>query len=196
MPEDSVATRGLSAGLNCSGAPWLSHWPQTGAPKALSTVWSTLQRHPCTVKQQGNRKSLGNKKSARHDDERQSAQKWLERLNVGSLQALGTTHNLEFNGLTLVERAIAVRLNRGEMDENVLAALALDESKALAGVKPLHCTLFFHKNIPFQIKSYLMHSFSGCSFFRGAGRLSLILQDTAVKRERNKKRPQVEPAAL
>jgi hypothetical protein len=29
------------------------------------------------------------------------------------------------------------------MHENVLSALALDESKALAGVKPLHCSLFF-----------------------------------------------------
>jgi len=68
----------------------------------------------------------------------------LERLNVGSLQALGAADNLEFNGLSLVEGAIAVRLNGGEMDENVLASLALDETKALAGVKPLHCSLFFH----------------------------------------------------
>jgi hypothetical protein len=75
----------------------------------------------------------------------------LERLNVGSLQALGAPDNLEFNGLTLIERAIAVRLNRGEMDENVLAALALDETKAFAGVKPLHCSLFFHRCVPLII---------------------------------------------
>src|SRR4029077_6616574 len=29
------------------------------------------------------------------------------------------------------------------MDENVLSTLALDESKALAGIEPLHCSLFF-----------------------------------------------------
>src|SRR5213593_115079 len=29
------------------------------------------------------------------------------------------------------------------MDENVLTALALDEAEALAGLEPLHCTLFF-----------------------------------------------------
>lgn len=29
------------------------------------------------------------------------------------------------------------------MDENVLPTLALDESKALAGIEPLHGTLFF-----------------------------------------------------
>jgi hypothetical protein len=75
----------------------------------------------------------------------------LQRLNVGSLQTLGAADNLEFNGLTLIERAIAVRLNRGEMDENVLAALALDETKAFAGVKPLHCSLFFHRCVPLII---------------------------------------------
>jgi len=30
------------------------------------------------------------------------------------------------------------------MDENVLAALALDEAEALAGIEPLHCTLFLY----------------------------------------------------
>ena len=39
-----------------------------------------------------------------------------------------------------------------------------------------------------------MHSFSGNLV--GTGRLSLIHQDTAVRRVGNKKRPQVEPAAL
>src|SRR6516165_9920437 len=64
----------------------------------------------------------------------------LQRLNVGSLQTLGAFHNLKFNGLSLVEGTVAFRLDSGEMDENVLAALALDETKALAGVKPLYCT--------------------------------------------------------
>ena len=72
----------------------------------------------------------------------------LQRLNVGSLQALGAADNLEFNGLALVKRAVAVRLNGGEMDENVLTALALDETKTLGGVKPLHCSLFFHRCVP------------------------------------------------
>jgi hypothetical protein len=29
------------------------------------------------------------------------------------------------------------------MDENVLTALALNEAEALAGIEPLHCSLFF-----------------------------------------------------
>jgi len=39
------------------------------------------------------------------------------------------------------------------MDENVLAALALDETKAFAGVKPLYCSLFFQVVFLFQIKA-------------------------------------------
>ena len=74
----------------------------------------------------------------------------LESLNVGGLQPLGTADNLEFNGLTLVEGAVAVRLDGGEVDENVLASLALDETKALAGVEPLDCTLFFHRCFLFK----------------------------------------------
>jgi hypothetical protein len=35
-------------------------------------------------------------------------------------------------------------LNSGEMDENILAGLALDEPKSLAGIEPLHCSLFSH----------------------------------------------------
>jgi hypothetical protein len=34
-------------------------------------------------------------------------------------------------------------LNRGEVDENIFARLPLDEPITLAGIKPLHCSLFF-----------------------------------------------------
>ena len=66
-----------------------------------------------------------------------------------SLQALGARANLEFNRLAFVQRLVAFRLNRGVVDENVLAGLALDETEALAGVKPLYCSLFFHFFFPF-----------------------------------------------
>jgi len=74
----------------------------------------------------------------------------LETLNVGSLETLRSADNLEFNSLSLVEGAVAVALDSGKMDENVLAALALDETKSFAGVKPLHCTLFFHRCFSFS----------------------------------------------
>jgi len=64
-----------------------------------------------------------------------------------SLQALGARANLEFN-----------RLNRGVVDENVLAGLALDETEALAGVKPLYCSLFFHFFFLFFLLSCLCRS--------------------------------------
>jgi hypothetical protein len=76
------------------------------------------------------------------------------------------------------------------MDENVLAALALDETKALAGVKPLHCSLFFHRCVPLIYKSYLVHSFSGN--LSGSRASFADSPDTAVRRAGNKKRPQVE----
>lgn len=67
----------------------------------------------------------------------------LEGSDVRGLQALGTLGHVEFNRLAFVQRLVSLRLNRGEMDENVLAGLPLDESKSLAGVKPLYCSLFF-----------------------------------------------------
>ena len=67
----------------------------------------------------------------------------LEGLYVRGLQALGALGNFEFNRLAIVQRLIAISHDRGEMDENVLTALALDEAEALAGIEPLHCTLFF-----------------------------------------------------
>jgi hypothetical protein len=67
----------------------------------------------------------------------------LEGLYVRGLQALGALGNFEFNRLAIVQRLVAISHDRGEMDENVLTALALDEPKALAGIEPLHGTLFF-----------------------------------------------------
>ena len=68
---------------------------------------------------------------------------YLEGLDVRGLQALGTLGDFEFNRLAIIQRLVAISHNCGEVDENVLSTLALDESKALAGIEPLHCTLFF-----------------------------------------------------
>ena len=68
---------------------------------------------------------------------------YLEGLDVRGLQALGALGDFEFNRLAIVQRLVAISHDRGEMDENVLSTLALDESKALAGIEPLHCSLFF-----------------------------------------------------
>jgi hypothetical protein len=68
---------------------------------------------------------------------------YLEGLDVRGLQTLGALGDFEFNRLAIIQRLVAISHDRGEMDENVLSTLALDESKALAGIEPLHCSLFF-----------------------------------------------------
>ncbi len=69
---------------------------------------------------------------------------WLEAGNVLGLQALRALPYLELNRLAFVEALVAVHLDRGKMDEDVLTGLALDEPVTLAGVEPLHCSLLFH----------------------------------------------------
>ena len=67
----------------------------------------------------------------------------LQRLNVSGLQALRAADDFKLDRLAVVQRLVAIRLDRGKMDENVLSALTLDEAKALAGIEPLDCSLFF-----------------------------------------------------
>jgi hypothetical protein len=67
----------------------------------------------------------------------------LQRLDVGSLQALGATHDFKLNGLAVVQGLVAFRLDCGKVYEYIFPGLALNEAKALAGVKPLHGSLFF-----------------------------------------------------
>jgi len=69
---------------------------------------------------------------------------FLQAGDVRCLQALGAGGDFEFNRLAFVQRFVPLRLNRGEVDEDVLAGLALDESESLAGIEPLYCSLFFH----------------------------------------------------
>jgi hypothetical protein len=64
--------------------------------------------------------------------------------DVCGLETLGTTSDFKFNRLAFVQRFVSISLNGGEMYEYIFAGLALDESKALAGVKPLYGSLFFH----------------------------------------------------
>src|ERR1039457_6962009 len=64
--------------------------------------------------------------------------------NVFRLQALRAFLDYKRHTRALVERAITAGFDSGEMDENVLAILALDKSEAFCGVKPLHGTCFFH----------------------------------------------------
>ena len=77
--------------------------------------------------------------------------------NVGRLGSLGTLLNIELDLLTLLQVAISIALNGGEMDENVLPAFALDEAEALVTVEPLDRTnySFRHCLPPMAIKFFL-----------------------------------------
>jgi hypothetical protein len=66
----------------------------------------------------------------------------LDALDVLCLPAFGAFDYVKLNLLTFLKAAEAVGLNGGEVNENVLAVLAADESIALGIVKPLYCSCF------------------------------------------------------
>lgn len=62
--------------------------------------------------------------------------------NLLSLGSLGALSDLEFDCLVLVERLVAIGLDRGVVDENVWSAISLlDEAEALFCVEPLNGAL-------------------------------------------------------
>ena len=58
----------------------------------------------------------------------------LERLHVRRLPALGALHDVELNGLTLLEALESVRVDGGVMYEYIFAVLTADEAKPLASL--------------------------------------------------------------
>jgi hypothetical protein len=66
----------------------------------------------------------------------------LERPDVLGLQALRALRHLKLYALPFLQAAEAVGLDRREMNEDILATLAADESVTLGIVKPLDCSLF------------------------------------------------------
>ena len=70
----------------------------------------------------------------------------LDAFDVFGLPALGAFHYVELNLLTFLQAAKTVCLDGGEVNENVLAILAADQTIALGIVKPLYCSCF---RVPF-----------------------------------------------
>ena len=66
----------------------------------------------------------------------------LGRSDVFGLEALGPLLDLKLHHLAFGKGLVAIHLNRGEVDENVLSRLALDEPVALCCVEPFDDTLF------------------------------------------------------
>ena len=73
----------------------------------------------------------------------------LDPYYIGSLEALGPLQQVEFDGLTLIERAIAILLNGGKMNKDIFAGGTLDKTVSLRPVEPLYCTFLSHKETPF-----------------------------------------------
>jgi hypothetical protein len=66
----------------------------------------------------------------------------LESANVLCLPAFLSFGHSEFNRLAILQAAVSVRLDSGEMHEDIFPVLAGDKTKALCGVEPLNCSLF------------------------------------------------------
>ena len=66
----------------------------------------------------------------------------LYRPNVFCLEALGTLDDIEGDWLTFLKTAKSIRLNRGEMHEDIFAIGTAEKAESLRVVKPLNCTLF------------------------------------------------------
>jgi hypothetical protein len=69
-------------------------------------------------------------------------QKLVRHGDVASLRSFGSLFNIELDLLTFLQVAVAIALNGGEMDENVLSAFALDEAEAFFTIEPLDGTSY------------------------------------------------------
>jgi hypothetical protein len=63
---------------------------------------------------------------------------------IGRLQTLGSFGHLKLYCCAFIQTQVTLRLDGGEMNENVLSIFTLNESKALGCVKPLDCAFFSH----------------------------------------------------
>jgi hypothetical protein len=66
----------------------------------------------------------------------------LRRLYILSLPALGAFYYIELDLLAFLQAAESTGLDRREVNENVFAVLAADETIAFCIVKPLYCSCF------------------------------------------------------
>ena len=68
--------------------------------------------------------------------------------NVGCLEAFRPLQQIELNRFALVQRAVTVLLDGGEMDKNIFAGGALDKTISLSPVEPLYCCLLYTSPSP------------------------------------------------
>src|SRR6185295_16579149 len=76
---------------------------------------------------------------------------WLDLGDVAGLRALGAVDDFELHGLALFERTESVALNGGIVNENVTAAVPLNEPVALGVVEPLDLACDTHRSLPYLL---------------------------------------------
>jgi hypothetical protein len=67
--------------------------------------------------------------------------------DVTRLEPLGALQQIELHGFALVQRAVTILLDGGEMNEDVFPCGPLDKTISFSPVKPLYCTLLSHNEL-------------------------------------------------
>ena len=67
--------------------------------------------------------------------------------DVTRLEPLGALQQIELHGFALVQRAVPILLDGGEMNEDIFPCGPLDKTISFSPVKPLYCTLLSHNKL-------------------------------------------------
>jgi len=67
--------------------------------------------------------------------------------DVTRLEPLGALQQIELDGFALIQRAVTILLDSGEMNEDILSSGPLDKTVSFSPVKPLHSTLLSHNEL-------------------------------------------------
>jgi hypothetical protein len=67
--------------------------------------------------------------------------------DVTRLEPLGALQQIELHGFALIQRAVTILLDGGEMNEDVFACGPLDKTVSFSPVEPFHCTLLSHNEL-------------------------------------------------
>jgi hypothetical protein len=66
---------------------------------------------------------------------------------VSRLEPLGALQQIKLHGFALIQRAVTILLDGGEMNEDIFPCGPLDETISFSPVKPLHSTLLSHNEL-------------------------------------------------
>jgi len=109
--------------------------------------WKATLKNPSSVSGRVCKWMRGSIRTPQHTELRLLG---LSAADVCCLEAFRSLEQVELNRFALVQCAIAIFLDGGEMNENVFTRGPLDEAVSFGPVKPLYCTLLSHKVTPFS----------------------------------------------